>query len=76
MRNLKRMMISSCALSIFLSLTSCAAGSATAAYSLKAREADCLSASGEQRIVNRVKREMVNDFSDGTSGCENVSGRY
>jgi hypothetical protein len=40
-------------------LTSCAAGSATAGYALKAREADYLSACGEQRIVNRVKREIM-----------------
>jgi hypothetical protein len=40
-------------------LTGCAAGSATAGYSLKAKEADYLSASGEQRITERVKREVI-----------------
>ncbi len=39
-------------------LSSCAAGSATAAYSVKAHEADGLSAQAEQRIVDRVKREL------------------
>jgi len=52
-------------------LTSCAAGSATAGYALKAREADCLSAKGEQRITERVKRELMLEWND----CGFVSPR-
>jgi len=43
-------------------LTGCAAGSATAAYSLKSREADYLSAAGEQRITDRVKGEVMREI--------------
>ncbi len=46
-------------------LTGCAAGSATAGYALKAKEADYLSAQGEQRITNRVKREVLLEMSQG-----------
>lgn len=46
-------------------LTGCAAGSATAGYALKAKEADYLSAQGEQRITNRVKREIMLELSQG-----------
>jgi hypothetical protein len=45
-------------LSLFL-LTSCAAGSATAGYALKAQYADNLSACAEQRIVDRTKAEIM-----------------
>jgi hypothetical protein len=48
-------------------MTSCAAGSATAAYALKAREADCLTAQGEQRVTDRVKREVLMELSNGRS---------
>lgn len=47
------------ALSFISTLSSCAAGSATAGYALKAREADYLSAAGEERITRRIKREMA-----------------
>jgi hypothetical protein len=40
-------------------LAGCAAGSATAGYALRAKEADYLTAEGEQRITNRVKREVM-----------------
>lgn len=45
-------------LTLSLLLTSCAAGSATAGYALKAQTADNLSACAEQRIVDRVKNEL------------------
>jgi hypothetical protein len=45
-------------------LTGCAAGSATAGYALKAKEADFLSAEGEQRITSRVKREIMLEWND------------
>lgn len=43
------------------SLTSCAAGAATAAtagYSLKSQSADSLTADAEQRIVERTKERL------------------
>lgn len=46
---------------LVLILSGCAAGSAaaaTAGYSLKAQSADSLSAEAEERIVERVKREI------------------
>ena len=39
-------------------LTGCAAGAATAGYSLKSQSADSLTADAEQRLVNRIIREM------------------
>lgn len=51
------------------SLTSCAAGAATAGYALKAQTSDCLTAEGEQRIVDRAKREILNDIY-GTPSCD------
>jgi hypothetical protein len=41
-----------------LLLTGCAAGSATAGYSMKAQTADSLSTEAEQRIVDRAKNEV------------------
>lgn len=49
-------------------LTSCAAGSATAGYALKANTSDNLSADAEQRIVDRAKREMKAEMSTCPSG--------
>jgi hypothetical protein len=46
-------------------MTSCAAGAATAAYALKAKEADCLSAAGEERVTERVKREIQMEYFEG-----------
>lgn len=43
--------------------SSCAAGAATAGYALKAQTADSLTAAGEQRIVDRVKREIMAELS-------------
>lgn len=43
-------------------LTGCAAGAATAGYSLKAQTADNLSSVAEERIVERVKRELCAEF--------------
>lgn len=40
------------------SLTGCAAGSATAGYALRADTADKLSSAGEQRVVDRAKKEI------------------
>ena len=45
-----------------IALTGCAAGSATAAYSLKALEADSVSSECENRIVERVKNEIEMEF--------------
>lgn len=39
-------------------LASCAAGSATAGYSLRSQTADRLTAEGEQRIIDRTKKEI------------------
>jgi hypothetical protein len=50
-------------------LTGCAAGSATAAYALRAKEADYLSAQGEQRITDRVKREVMLELGERESIC-------
>lgn len=47
---------------LFPILTGYAAGSATAGYALKAWEADRLSAEGEQRVTERVKREIRSEF--------------
>ena len=53
-------------LALFLPfLTGCAAGSATAGYALKAREADYLNAQGEERVVTSVKREIMTEFYNG-----------
>lgn len=45
------------------SLTSCAAGAATAGYAIKSQSADSLTASAEQRIINRAKAEIMADVS-------------
>lgn len=39
-------------------LSGCAVGAATAGYALKAQTADSLTVEAEQKIVDRVKREM------------------
>lgn len=44
------------------SLTSCAAGAATAAYSMNARTSENLSASAEEKIVQRAKNETINEL--------------
>ena len=46
-------------------LSGCAAGAATAGYSLRSVTADSLSPQAEQRIVERTKREMYFEL------CEN-----
>ena len=57
-------------------LSGCAAGAATAAtsgYSLKAQTADSLSAEGEQRLVERTKREIMAElskYSNSISNCQ------
>lgn len=51
-------------------LSSCAAGSATAAYALKAQTADNLSADAEQRIVSRTKNEVLTEMYRQKS-CDN-----
>lgn len=62
MKNLKRNIKILVVLCFLPLLAGCAAGSATAAYAVKAREADYLSAEGEMRVTNRVKREMAAEF--------------
>lgn len=54
--NLIKLFLSILALPI---LFSCAAGAATAGYSIKAQSADSLTASAEQRLVDRVKSEIM-----------------
>lgn len=44
-------------------LSGCAAGAATAGYSLKSQSADSLTASAEQRIVDRTKTEIMLELS-------------
>ncbi len=46
-----------------LIFSGCAAGAATAGYALKAQSADSLSADGEQRIIDRAKREVLAEIS-------------
>lgn len=50
-------------------LSGCAVGSATAGYALKAQCADSLTACAEQRIVERVKKELL-DGNDKTTSCK------
>ena len=64
MKVFKQGIIFSNVLFIFSFLTGCAAGSATAGYALKAREADHLTADGEERITNRIKREIMFECSE------------
>lgn len=45
-------------------LTGCAAGAATAGYSLKSQSADSLTAAAEQKIVDRTKREILSELSN------------
>jgi hypothetical protein len=54
-------------------LSSCAAGAATAGYALKAQSADSLTTDAEQKIVERAKREIMNELSN-TNSCV-TSGR-
>lgn len=51
------------AIVLFAALTGCAAGSATAAYSVKAQTADNLTSDAEQRIVDRAKREALAEMN-------------
>ena len=68
MKKIRKACVLSTALFAVLSLTGCAAGAATAGYSLRAKEADCLSAQGEQRITDRVKKEIMLELREGR-GC-------
>jgi len=43
-------------------LASCAAGAATAAYSINARTSETLSADAEEKIVQRAKNETINEL--------------
>ncbi len=54
-------------IALSLGLTSCAAGAATAAYSLKAQTADGLSAEAEQRIIQRAKNEVFSELNSSKS---------
>lgn len=49
-------------------LTGCAAGAATAAYAVRSNTADSLTAEGEQRIIDRTRREIMAELSS-TSPC-------
>jgi hypothetical protein len=63
----KLMMISLPILSLAI-LSGCAAGAATAGYAIKAQSADSLTASAEQKIIDRAKREIMADMA-GNSSC-------
>lgn len=54
---------------VMITLSGCAAGAATAGYSLKSQSADGLTASAEQRIVDRTKREMMAELSRSNQYC-------
>ncbi len=58
MNLVKKLIYFSMSFAMLSIVSGCAAGSATAGYSLKAHTADNLSAEAEQRIVDRTKREM------------------
>lgn len=62
MRALKKYASILACLVTLLLLNSCAAGSVTAGYALKAKETESLTAEGEQKLVNRIKREVSRDF--------------
>ena len=47
-----------------MSLTGCAAGSATAAFALRAQTADNLTAEGEARVVERARQEILRDLRE------------
>jgi len=53
-----------CALSAIL-LSSCAAGSATAGYALKAQSADSLTVKAERSLIDRVKEELSKENKNG-----------
>lgn len=48
---------------VCLVVTGCAAGAATAGYAIKAQSADSLTASAEQRIVDRTKSEILAELT-------------
>lgn len=62
MKNLKFIAYSFVSMVSLMFLSSCAAGSATAAYALKAQTADNLSSDAEQRIVTRAKNEVFTEM--------------
>ena len=47
---------------LMVPLAGCALGSASAAYSLKAKTAEELTPSAEQRIVDRAKQETITEL--------------
>lgn len=51
------------ALIAVLALSSCALGSATAGYALRAKSADELSSDAEQKIVSRTKHEIFSELT-------------
>jgi hypothetical protein len=65
MKALNKVLVTMSMFSIAI-LTGCAAGAATAVtagYSLKAQSADSLTADGEQRIIDRAKKEILSEMS-------------
>lgn len=60
---IKQAIIFSIPFAICFCLTGCAAGSATAGYSLKSMTADSLTATAEQRIIDRAKNEIYYELS-------------
>lgn len=63
MKKLNKIIASTLTVLTLSTLVSCAAGSATAAYSVKAHTADGLSAEAESRVVERTKRELMYELS-------------
>jgi len=59
MNNLTKFIYASLLTTMAFGLVGCAAGAATSAYSLKAQSADSLTSAAEQKIVDRIKREMI-----------------
>jgi len=58
MRILSKIMSFSAVVLSLTTLASCAAGAATAGYALKAQSADSLTADAEQRLADRIVREL------------------
>jgi hypothetical protein len=71
MKNLKKLATLALPLLSVFVLTGCAAGAATAGYSIKSQSADSLTASAEQKIVERTKREIMAELATNSSRQNN-----
>lgn len=63
MKLLNKLMMTAFSLLSLTAMSGCAAGAATAGYALKAQTADSLTASAEQKIVDRAKREAIAEMT-------------